>query len=104
MKVSDLNNDQAVQYIGQGNKSSPVEKMQGLQEGAKNGILGDKVEISSQSRDLKKIHDILARTPDMRSEKVAALKKAVAEGRYQVSAENIAAKMIQEILVESSKE
>ena len=49
------------------------------------------MEISSQSRDLQKIHDILAQTPDIRSEKVAALKKAVAEGRYQVSAENIAA-------------
>jgi negative regulator of flagellin synthesis FlgM len=104
MKISDLKNDQAVSIINQGNKSAPAEKAQGLQEGVKAGIAGDKVEISSQSRDLKKIHDVLAQTPDMRSEKVAALKKAVAEGRYQVSAENIAAKMIQEILVESSRE
>jgi len=104
MKVSDLKNDQTVQYINQGNKSAPVEKAQNLQEGGKTGIAGDKVEISSQSRDLKKIHDILAQTPDIRSEKVAALKKAVEEGHYQVNAENIAAKIIQEMLVESSKE
>jgi negative regulator of flagellin synthesis FlgM len=104
MKISDLKNDQAVQYINQGNKSAPVEKAQGPQEGEKAGTAGDKVEISSQSRDLQKIHDILAQTPDVRSEKVAALKKAIEEGRYQVSAENIAQKMIQEILVESSRE
>jgi negative regulator of flagellin synthesis FlgM len=104
MKISDLKNDQAVQYLNQGNKSAPVEKAQGLNEGGKSGIAGDKVEISSQSRDMQKIHDILAQTPDIRSEKVAALKKAIEEGRYQVSAEKIAEKMIQEILGESSRE
>jgi negative regulator of flagellin synthesis FlgM len=104
MKVSDLKNDQAVAMINQGNKSAPVEKPQGLQEGGKTVVFGDKVEISSRSRDLKKIHDLLGQTPDVRSEKVAALKKAVAEGTYRVSGENIAAKMIEEILVESSRE
>jgi negative regulator of flagellin synthesis FlgM len=104
MKISDLKNDHTAQYINQGNKSAPIEKSQDLQEGGKTGIAGDKVEISPQSRDLKKIHDILAQTPDIRSEKVAALKKAVAEGRYQISAENIAEKMIREILVEAKKE
>ena len=104
MKIPDLKNDPAVQYLTQGNKASPADKPHGLQEGQKAGVAGDKVEISSQSRELQKIHDILAQTPDIRSEKVAALKKEVAEGRYQVSAENIAAKMIQEILVESSRE
>lgn len=104
MKISDLKNDQAVSIINQGNKSTPAEKAPGLQEAGRTAVAGDKVEISSQSRDLKKIHDILAETPDIRSEKVAALKKAVAEGRYQVSAENIAAKMIQEILLESGRE
>ncbi len=104
MKISDLKNDQTVQFIHQGNKSAPSAKAPGAQEAAKAGVARDKVEISSQSRDLKKIHDVLARTPDIRSEKVAALKKAVAEGRYHVKAGEIAAKMIREILVESGKE
>ena len=104
MKIPDLKNDPAVQYLTQGNKASPADKSSGLMEGQKAGVAGDKVEISSQSRELQKIHDILVQTPDIRSEKVAALKKAVSEGRYQVSAENIAVKMIQAILVESDKE
>jgi negative regulator of flagellin synthesis FlgM len=104
MKISDLKNDQTVQYINQGNKPNPAEKGPGVQELQKANVQADKVEISFQSRDLKKIHDILGQIPDIRSEKVAALKKAVEGGRYQVSAENIAAKMVKEIIVESNKE
>lgn len=104
MKISDLKNDQTIQYINQGNKPNPADKAPGVQESPKANVLADKVEISSQSRDLKKIQDILGQTPDIRSEKVAALKKAIEEGRYQVSAQNIAAKMVKEIIVESNKE
>jgi len=106
MKVPDLKNDPAIQYLNHGKKINLADKPPRLQEGQKNGIAGegDKVEISSQSRDLKKIQDILAQTPDIRSEKVATIKKAIEEGRYQVNAENIAQKMIQEVLVESSRE
>jgi flagellar biosynthesis anti-sigma factor FlgM len=46
----------------------------------------------------------LAETPDVRAERVAALKKAIDEGRYHVSAKDIAAKMVKEIIVESNKE
>lgn len=104
MKISDLKNGQTVQYINQGNKAAPMEKPPGLQERGKTGLAGDKVEISSQSRDLQRIHEVLAQTPDIRSEKVATLKKAVAEGRYQVKAEDIAAKMVKQMIVESGKE
>lgn len=104
MKIPDLKNDPTIQYLNQGNKVTLPEKPPALPEGQKPGAAGDKVEISSQSRELQKMQDILAQTPDVRSEKVAAIKKAIEEGRYQVNAENVAQKMIQEILVESSRE
>jgi negative regulator of flagellin synthesis FlgM len=104
MKISDFKNDQAVQYLNQANKANLVDKPPISREAKTSGVLADKVEISSQSRDLKKIHDILAETPDVRSERVAVLKKAVEAGQYQVSAENIAQKMIRDIIVESNKE
>lgn len=104
MKIIDLKNEQAVQFVNQGNKGAPAEKTRAAAEGAKTPAAADRVEISSRSRDLNRIHEVLARTPDIRSEKVEALKKAVAEGKYQVSAENLAAKMIREILAESGKE
>jgi negative regulator of flagellin synthesis FlgM len=104
MKVSDLKNDQTVQYLNQANKANLVDKTPVPQEANKTQVLADKVEISSQSRDLKKIHGILAETPDVRAERVAALKKSIDEGRYHVSAKDIAAKMVKEIIVESNKE
>ena len=104
MKISDLKNGQTAQYINQGNKSLPAEKAQGLQEGGKAAVAQDRVELSSQSRDLQRIREVLAQTPDIRAEKVAALKKAVADGRYQVKAEDIAAKMVKQIIAESGKE
>jgi negative regulator of flagellin synthesis FlgM len=104
MKISDFKNDQVVQYLNQASKANLVDTPPISREAKTSSVPADKVEISSQSRDLKKIHDILAETPDVRSERVAALKKAVEAGQYQVSAENIAQKMIRDIIVESNKE
>jgi len=104
MKISDLKNDPTVPFLNQAKKANPVDKAPGPQETQQSNVLADTVEISSRSRDLKKIHDILGQTPDIRSEKGAALKKAVARGLYQVRAEDIAAKMVKEIIVESNKE
>ena len=104
MKISDLKNDQIAQLIRQGNKSAPPEKIQGPREEGKAGAAGDRVEISRESRDLQRVREVLAQTPDVRAGKVAALKKAVAEGRYHINSGEIAAKMVREILVESGKE
>jgi negative regulator of flagellin synthesis FlgM len=52
---------------------------------------------------MKKIHEILATTPEVRTEKVAALKEAVADGTYKVKAEDIADKMIQEMILEFNR-
>ena len=104
MKVSNLNSEnQAIQLINQSTKSVQSEQKTGGQTGSKVSGAVDKVEISPQSRDLKKIQTVLAMTPDVRTEKVAALKKAIDEGIYQVKAEDIADKMLKEIIVEMNR-
>jgi flagellar biosynthesis anti-sigma factor FlgM len=50
--------------------------------------------------DKKRIDEILKSTPDMRKSKVDALKKAIAEGSYQVRTEDIARKMLKELILE----
>ena len=52
---------------------------------------------------MKKIHEILATTPEVRTEKVAELKKAVAEGPYKVKTEDIAYKMVKEMVLEVNR-
>jgi negative regulator of flagellin synthesis FlgM len=61
------------------------------------------VELSPQSRDMKKINEILATTPEVRTEKVAELKKAIADGTYRVKTEDIADKMVQEMVFEFNR-
>ncbi len=48
----------------------------------------------------KRIYEILGATPEVRKDKIAALKKAIAEGAYQVKAEDIARKLLEELLFE----
>jgi negative regulator of flagellin synthesis FlgM len=104
MKIQDMNNDgQSIRQITQGmkppqsEKNPPASSVSSLDAGA------DRVELSPQSRDMKKIHEILADTPEIRTEKVEALKKAITEGTYKVKAEDLADKMIQEFILELNR-
>ncbi len=64
------------------------------------GQPGDKVSLSPQARELIKAQQALAALPDIREDKVAEIKTRLAEGRYQIDSDGIAAKMIREGLSE----
>lgn len=55
-----------------------------------------KAEISSRAREAAQAHSIAAETPDVREDKVAELKKRIAEGSYKIDSDAIADKMISE--------
>jgi anti-sigma28 factor (negative regulator of flagellin synthesis) len=48
----------------------------------------------------KRILEVLEETPALRKDKIAVLKKAIAEGAYQVKSEYIAEKILRESLFE----
>ena len=60
----------------------------------------DNVVFSSLSKEMQKIYKIIKDTPDIREEKVAALKKAIQEGRYSVDFEALAEKILTENLLD----
>lgn len=60
----------------------------------------DKVEISSKALDLKAMSEAAMKTPDVRTEKVEALKVQVESGQYQVSPEKLAERLIEENILE----
>ncbi len=104
MKIQDVNNDgQGIRQIAQGMKPPQSEKNPPASSVSSPDAGSDRVELSSQSRDMNKIHEILATTPEVRTEKVAALKKAVTEGTYKVKTEDIADKMVQEMAIELNR-
>lgn len=104
MKIQDVNNDgQSIRQITQGMKPPQSEKNPPASSVGSPDAGSDKVELSPQSRDMKKIHEILAATPEVRTEKVTALRKAITEGTYTVKAEDVADKMIQEFILELNR-
>lgn len=66
-----------------------VRKQEGQQQEA-----GDKVELSGVAKDLKVAAEVAKATPEVRAEKVAALKEKVQSGQYEVDSKKVASKMI----------
>lgn len=60
----------------------------------------DKVEISGRSRDLQKAAETLSATPEVRQDKVAAIKARIDNHTYEIDADKVAHKMIAEFLTE----
>lgn len=58
----------------------------------------DRVELSQTARDIKKIESVLKTTPDVRTEKVRALKEQIEAGTYQVEPKKIANAMVADLL------
>ncbi len=100
MKISDVNKQgQDIQLIQQTQKLTSSDKTHSAQEG-KPAPAEDTVNLSSEAREMKKIRDILETSPDVRAERVAALKKAVETGQYEIRNEAIANGMVQDSLQE----
>ena len=54
----------------------------------------DQVVLSEQAQMFQRLQEAAARTPEVRTEKVKALRAAIARGQYRVPAEEIAKKML----------
>jgi negative regulator of flagellin synthesis FlgM len=55
---------------------------------------GDHVTLTDSARTLQKIEEAVAKTPVVNTEKVSAVKKAVASGTYQIHAGRVADKIL----------
>ncbi len=58
----------------------------------------DRVSLSPQARELLKAQRVLAAIPDVREDKVEEIKARIADGTYRIDSDQIAAKMIREVL------
>jgi len=101
MKVNDLSQgSNQIQYVNQAN---PQDKSPAAQDIKNQETLVDKVELSAESKEIKKINDVLEMTPDVRADRVAELKKQIQEDRYQVDSEAVAGKMIDQTIIDLVK-
>jgi negative regulator of flagellin synthesis FlgM len=104
MKVIDIRQQSnRMSDINQADSSNRAEKQRLSQKVEDKSLSPDKVELSAQSKEMQKIHEVLQTTPDVRAEKVAALKKRIEEGQYEVDSEALAEKMIKESILDLVK-
>lgn len=64
-------------------------------------VSADRVELSTGTQDVQKAQEILQQTPDVRLDKVEALKERIANGEYVVDPHRIADNMLLNLLSES---
>jgi len=104
MKISDIHQDgNLIQYIQQNGKVTPTDRNPGVSPAQNQVPTEDKVDLSAQSKEMNKIHDVLKATPDVRAEKVEALKKQVESGQYEVNSNSLAEKMLKEFLFDMNR-
>ena len=109
MKIPDIHDihqqANAAQYVNQPNSSNSPDKPQPSppKELEDKSSSQDKVELSVQSKEMQKVYDVLQTTPDVRDERVSALKQSIQQGQYQVDGEAIADKMIRESILDLIK-
>ena len=60
----------------------------------------DRVNLSREGYELKRIYQILSQTPNIRLDKVDQLKSAIQQGSYEIHEDKIAEKMIEGHLID----
>ena len=87
-------------YVNQANASNQPGKSSSSQETKDSSPSNDRVDLSTQSKEMQKIYDVLQATPDVREEKVAQYKKQIEDGTYRVAPDDVADKMLKDSLLE----
>ena len=60
------------------------------------------IAISSKAKDIQKANEVINAAPDIRIEKVDQIKEQIANGSYSVSSEQLAEKILENIITESN--
>ncbi len=60
----------------------------------------DSIKLSFNQADLERVRDSVAQAPEVRSERVLELSKAIKEGKYKIDPEDVADKMLGRMLAD----
>ena len=71
------------------------------QSGASSTSGTEQIKISSKAKDIQKATEAVNTAPDIRTEKVERIKNEIAKGDYRISNEDLAEKVLENIITES---
>ncbi len=98
MKIENLYQRFAVQNTEQVKQAQNEVSRAGKQVPEQTRSRGDRVELSSTAREMKQIESVLKSTPDVRADKVKAIKEQIEAGTYQVDSKKVANAMLADLL------
>ncbi|MBN2333735.1 MAG: flagellar biosynthesis anti-sigma factor FlgM [Deltaproteobacteria bacterium] len=96
-KIQNVLNPDAAKEALQAKQSSQIQQQQ--QQPAAG--IADMVSFSSKGKDIARIAEQVKETPEIRQDLVAEMKSAIEAGTYKVDSQDLATKMIKEMLMES---
>ncbi|HEX9158110.1 MAG TPA: flagellar biosynthesis anti-sigma factor FlgM [Syntrophales bacterium] len=100
MKISKVD-DATLQMIQQYQKTEKVEdRAPEKAASASNLVPEEKVNLSTTAKDVQNLKNAISKLPDVREEKVQALKDQIEKGTYRVDADKVADKMVGESLID----
>jgi negative regulator of flagellin synthesis FlgM len=99
MKISDVK-DVSAQMIQQYQRGENQVAGSDKQAVGAPKITEEKVDLSTQAKDIQQVKNTLSQLPDVREEKVKEIKNQVDSGKYNVSGEKIAGKMVGESIID----
>jgi len=102
MKISKVD-DASLQMIQQYQKADKADKVEDRapeKAAAANLVPEEKVNLSTTAKDVQNLSNAISNLPDVREEKVQALKDQIEKGTYKVDAEKTAEKMVGESLLD----
>jgi len=100
MKISKVD-DATLQMIQQYQKTDKVEDRASEKAAAANNLVPEeKVNLSTTAKDVQNLKNAISKLPDVREEKVQALKDQIEKGTYRVDADKVADKMVGESLID----
>ena len=78
-------------------KTGKQDTTPGVVENPRKANKSDQVHLSEKGKELAELKQVIQQMPEIRTDKVEALKKAIQEGSYQVDSFKIAGKILEEI-------
>jgi len=60
----------------------------------------EQINVSSKAKDIQQAHEAIKSAPEVRVEKVNRIKKEIAEGKFKVDNEELAGKILKDIITE----
>jgi negative regulator of flagellin synthesis FlgM len=102
MKISKVDDAslQMIQQYQKADKADKVEDRASEKAAAANLVPEEKVNLSTTAKDVQNLSSAISKLPDVREEKVQALKDQIEKGTYKVDAGKTAEKMVGESLLD----